>query len=316
MRIFITVFIIAIIIIAAIVGLRLAWLSHHSSAQNAANVPAAGEVTLQGEVVCLPHADTSGPQTLECAYGFKGDDGNYYALRDDQATTSAPMFANIPTGTHVTVHGSFAPEAGDRYATVGTISVESIDQGNGAAMETHSDGTITFTRPNDFGLAVTDEQILVQSYIPPCDSGFDYCLYYNGDEFSGSNFESAGVAIAKQPDLEDEDACLSTPPEGYVSVEPAATSTEDAYSMSVFSPLGDAGAGHVATGDAYRLYTAKTCYQFTTRVGETQYANYPEGTVTEFTDADRDDLLARLRDIVGSFTLNATNEHLALPALP
>jgi len=34
----------------------------------------------EGEVVCLPHRDTSGPTTLECAYGVKTDDGKYYGL--------------------------------------------------------------------------------------------------------------------------------------------------------------------------------------------------------------------------------------------
>lgn len=36
--------------------------------------------TLTGTHVCLPHKDTSGPQTLECAIGIKTDAGEYYAL--------------------------------------------------------------------------------------------------------------------------------------------------------------------------------------------------------------------------------------------
>jgi hypothetical protein len=36
--------------------------------------------TLTGTQVCLPHADTSGPQTMECAIGMKTDAGEYYAL--------------------------------------------------------------------------------------------------------------------------------------------------------------------------------------------------------------------------------------------
>ncbi len=36
--------------------------------------------TLTGVQTCLPHKDTSGPQTLECAIGMKIDSGEYYVL--------------------------------------------------------------------------------------------------------------------------------------------------------------------------------------------------------------------------------------------
>jgi len=46
--------------------------------------------------------------------------------------------------------------------------------------QTVSDGVIKISIPSsEFGLAVTPEQIMVTSYIPPCDENFDYRLYYN-----------------------------------------------------------------------------------------------------------------------------------------
>jgi len=36
--------------------------------------------TLAGEYVCLPHKDTSGPQTDECAFGLRTEGGEYYAI--------------------------------------------------------------------------------------------------------------------------------------------------------------------------------------------------------------------------------------------
>jgi hypothetical protein len=36
--------------------------------------------TLSGEYVCLPHKDTTGPQTDECAFGLKTEVGEYYAV--------------------------------------------------------------------------------------------------------------------------------------------------------------------------------------------------------------------------------------------
>ncbi len=35
---------------------------------------------LEGEYVCLPHVDTSGPQTDECTFGIRTDTGEYYAV--------------------------------------------------------------------------------------------------------------------------------------------------------------------------------------------------------------------------------------------
>src|SRR5258708_37757855 len=53
-----------------------------------------------------------------------------------------------------------------------------------------SDATITISYPSsDFGLATNPSQILVRSNIPPCDSPFSYCLYYNGPTYQATNFE-------------------------------------------------------------------------------------------------------------------------------
>lgn len=63
-------------------------------------------------------------------------------------------------------------------------------------------GQLMFVRPDDFGLAVHRHQLPVQSTIPPCDEGFDYCLYYLGGQFAGTNFRNAGIRIERRDDLE------------------------------------------------------------------------------------------------------------------
>lgn len=90
--------------------------------------PAATEdsnyVTITGTVLCLPHKDTSGPQTLECAYGLKDSDGKYYGLKD-----SDPGYKNIsgiPMNTQVKVGGILKKEQSAIYPTVGTIEVTNI----------------------------------------------------------------------------------------------------------------------------------------------------------------------------------------------
>lgn len=62
------------------------------------------QTSLEGEVVCLPHKDTSGPQTLECAIGLKAKDGNYYAL--DSGNTTPPPYN---TGDKIRANGLITP---------------------------------------------------------------------------------------------------------------------------------------------------------------------------------------------------------------
>lgn len=59
-------------------------------------------VTLSGTYVCLPHADTTGPQTMECAFGIKTDEGEYYAVNFG---ASADAMTQFQSGAHVTAEG-------------------------------------------------------------------------------------------------------------------------------------------------------------------------------------------------------------------
>ncbi len=57
-----------------------------------------------GTTVCLPHRDTDGPQTMECAFGLHTDDGKYYAL-----DLNLELSGNVETTKRVTVEGLFIP---------------------------------------------------------------------------------------------------------------------------------------------------------------------------------------------------------------
>ncbi len=82
--------------------------------------------TLSGEVVCLPHADTDGPQTMECAYGLKTDVGVYYAL---DLTTMSQEHAPLETGERISANGLITPiellssDHWKKYAIEGIFSV-------------------------------------------------------------------------------------------------------------------------------------------------------------------------------------------------
>lgn len=62
--------------------------------------------TLEGEVVCLPHKDTTGPTTLECAFGLKTDVGEHYAL--DFALMSQQALPP-ETGARISANGLITP---------------------------------------------------------------------------------------------------------------------------------------------------------------------------------------------------------------
>lgn len=168
--------------------------------------------------------------------------------------------------------------------------------------ESVSDGTITFTVPSDFDLAVNQQQILTKSYIPPCDADFNYCLYYVGTAYQGTNFESAGIRIYKRTDLTTQSACMTTAPTGYSNFTPTSTTVGD-YSVSEFTPLGDAAAGHFSSGTLYRLFYGGACYEFETRIGQSDYGNYPVGTIQQFTAADEAALQSEINNILGGITL-------------
>jgi hypothetical protein len=175
-----------------------------------------------------------------------------------------------------------------------------------------TDGTIAFSVPADFGLALNPDQILVKSYIPACYGDFNYCLYYKGSAYKGTNFESAGLSIAKRADLSTERTCLDTVPNGYASSTPDKTNSQNAYSSSVFKNISDAAAGHYSNGTIYRLYVKSNaaCYEFMSQIGETQYANYPAGTIKQFTDYDRKTVMDKLTQALAGIRLVSGQKNL------
>lgn len=85
-------------------------------------------ITISGEMTCLPKIGT-GPQTLECAIGLKGEDGRHYELRNLSDHNPGHKFSTV--GLRVEISGTFDPEgvtgpAGKMYDAVGAIDINSI----------------------------------------------------------------------------------------------------------------------------------------------------------------------------------------------
>jgi hypothetical protein len=82
--------------------------------------------TLTGEYVCLPHKDTNGPQTLECALGIKTDVGEYYAVDFALMSQTSPT---LQTGQRFTASGTITPierlssDHWQKYNVAGIFSV-------------------------------------------------------------------------------------------------------------------------------------------------------------------------------------------------
>ena len=87
-------------------------------------VPPVGPIAIQGTMICLPHKDTEGPQTMECAFGLLDDSGRYFALSDTD-----PEYKNVSgaqMNTRVEVKGTFKLQLGSKYQDIGVIEVGSI----------------------------------------------------------------------------------------------------------------------------------------------------------------------------------------------
>lgn len=244
---------------------------------------------------------------------YPSNDTHVDLVLSDGRTLSVPHAVSADGARYATTNGSFVFWNVGNTATItenGQTTYANCAVSGTATTppaQSVSDGTITFTYDSNFGLATTPSQVTVTSYIPPCDSDFNYCLYYNANTYAGTNFESAGLRIEKRTDLTTQSACLQTAPTGFdSSLKPNGTNTANAsYATSVFSNVGQGAAGHLSSGMLYRLFVASnsSCYEFETRVGQTEFGNYPPGAIKEFTDADNQQVQVQLLNVVQGITL-------------
>lgn len=93
--------------------------------QNNSSQPDDGTfLTIVGEFVCLPHKDTTGPVTQECASGLKSED-TYYALSD--GTPDQSLISKGVTGTLVRVGGTFKARSDSNYKDIGILTITSLE---------------------------------------------------------------------------------------------------------------------------------------------------------------------------------------------
>lgn len=87
--------------------------------------------TLSGEYVCLPHKNADGPQTMECMYGLKTTDGNYYGI---DFYLMSKMHEQTKIGQIITARGvvqsadQLQSTTWQKYNITGVLSVTEILQ--------------------------------------------------------------------------------------------------------------------------------------------------------------------------------------------
>lgn len=156
-------------------------------------------------------------------------------------------------------------------------------------------GAVTLVVPGDLALAASGDPLLGTASVPPCDPGFEYCLYQPPGSFGGTNFHSAGMAMRVRPELNAGPACLLVAPAGHPAVRPAMIVEPDgpeAADTARYVGLSGEEEGRYVTSEVRRLHVGGTCYEFVLRVVETQFDD-GGGMVEAFTAADRAAVLER-----------------------
>ncbi len=95
--------------------------------------PGEGEQVFEGMYVCLPHRDTGGAQTMECALGMQTDDGKYYAINATNAGSESKV-GITPTGVRIRLVGTLtgasaiADATWQKYDIAGMVNARSFSQ--------------------------------------------------------------------------------------------------------------------------------------------------------------------------------------------
>lgn len=102
--------------------------SPSSPSEPGTSTPSGNTATFRGEIVCLPHKNTSGPQTLECAFGLENSSGTFYGLKNLGLGSGIPT---VNTGDTVSITGTLEqPDPNTKYNIQGTINVQSVTRVN------------------------------------------------------------------------------------------------------------------------------------------------------------------------------------------
>ncbi|MEM2141101.1 hypothetical protein [Nitrososphaera sp.] len=89
------------------------------------------EISVAGRMVCLPHEQGlfPGPETMECAFGFRGQNGEHYQIGNlEEISKEEPLLEQSVGGAQeFVISGTFTYGDYRNYDVVGTIDADSVE---------------------------------------------------------------------------------------------------------------------------------------------------------------------------------------------
>jgi hypothetical protein len=139
-----------------------------------------------------------------------------------------------------------------------------------------ADGVSQFTYPGSYALySGGDAEDAGGSYIPVCMT-FIACVVYPANKYAGTNFGAASVEELEVAGAATEAACLTAQTFGPV-VEIVGKVTING--IVFLHTTGTGGAlGHYLKTDHYRAFHENKCYDLSTNVTASEFANFDPGT--------------------------------------
>jgi hypothetical protein len=117
----VVVFVLLLLVIVAIAGIVSVVRAPGKNDMPSSN----STIVKTGKVVCLPHKNSDGPQTMECAIGLYGEDQRYYALKDEDSQPGQSPLDDV-TNKRVEITGKFAETKDSNYNIAGTITIRKL----------------------------------------------------------------------------------------------------------------------------------------------------------------------------------------------
>lgn len=146
---------------------------------------------------------------------------------------------------------------------------------------------------------ITDKTIMgTTGYFPTCNPDTSLaCIYFASSTYPNSNFNSAGISVNTVLDKKTETDCYAMSP--YERTLGPDT-VINGITFKTFL-AGDAAMSHQNAGADYRIFHNNTCYEITTRENTSTFEVYAEGSITRFTDTQKQELGNTIQKIVETF---------------
>jgi hypothetical protein len=87
------------------------------------NPDASPLVSLEGRAICLEHRGGGQFHTLECAAGFRAENGKTYTIKDGNADLTELMGSD----QRIRIEGTVEEKESDRYQSAGELTVDSFE---------------------------------------------------------------------------------------------------------------------------------------------------------------------------------------------